>query len=121
MPRCAAESCGGSSRAGRRGACAPRALPLLAALLAACGAAAALPGSVAPKVPPPSPLVFFCVGGAGGSGTAPFTSPGQLAAAAAMTTVAGQSGSHPAFVLSAGDNFFSNGLAGAWRAAQRPR
>jgi hypothetical protein len=103
---------------GGGGSCARRAQQLLsAALLAAAarGCVAALPGSVlAPQTPPPPPpLVFFGVGGVGGSGVAPFTTPGQLAAAAAMATVAAQPGSHPALVLAAGDNFYSNGLSGA--------
>lgn len=37
---------------------------------------------------------------------APYTTPGQLAAAAAMGTISAASGSHPAFVLAAGDNFY---------------
>ena len=56
--------------------------------------------------PAPLPLVFFATADWGGEQLAPYTTPGQLAAAAAMGTVSADAGSHPAFVLAAGDNFY---------------
>ena len=61
-------------------------------------------------VPPPQPLVFFATADWGGQAVTPFTTPGQLAAATAMGTVAAAAGSHPSFVLAAGDNFYMTGL-----------
>jgi tartrate-resistant acid phosphatase type 5 len=61
-------------------------------------------------VPPPQPLVFFATADWGGQAVTPFTTPGQLAAASAMGTVAAAAGSHPSFVLAAGDNFYMTGL-----------
>ena len=60
--------------------------------------------------PAPQPLVFFATADWGGQAVAPFTTPGQLAAATAMGTVAAAAGSHPSFVLAAGDNFYMTGL-----------
>jgi hypothetical protein len=90
----------------------------LAAALAAAACALRL-GSVPPTVPPPQPLVFFATADWGGEQEAPYVTPGQLGVASAMGTVSAQAGSHPSFVLAAGDNFYMDGLAGAPRAAGR--
>jgi hypothetical protein len=80
----------------------------LLALLTRAGAARV------PSPPPALPLSFYALSDWGGQSQAPFTSPGQLAAAEAMATVCGAPGAVPPhFVISAGNNFFSNGLSGA--------
>jgi hypothetical protein len=61
---------------------------------------------VGPPQPQPQPLVFFATADWGGMEAEPYTTPGQLAAAQAMGTISAASGSHPAFVLAAGDNFY---------------
>jgi hypothetical protein len=96
-----------------------------AVLAAACGGGSAWFGtSAAPKeaVPVMQPLCFFALADWGGEQLPPYTTPGQLAAASTMATVSAQAGSHPAFVLAAGDNYYMDGLPGAashgpcWRA-----
>ena len=62
---------------------------------------------------PPKPLVFFALADWGGEEVAPYTTPGQLAASHAMGNVSATAGSHPSFVLAAGDNFYMEGLPGA--------
>jgi len=86
-----------------------------AVLAAASGAGCALFGlrSGPPAVPPLQPLCFFAIADWGGEQLPPYTTPGQLAVASTMGTVAASAGSHPAFVLAAGDNFYMDGLAGA--------
>jgi hypothetical protein len=94
-----------------------RAAPLAALLLSGGGAAAAgLLKAESASVAPPQPLVFFATADWGGEQAAPFTTPGQLAVAAAMGTLAAEAGSHPSFMLAAGDNFYMDGLPGASRA-----
>jgi hypothetical protein len=55
---------------------------------------------------------FMVTGEWGGQSAAPFTTPGQLAAAEAMSTVATSSLS--TFVVSTGGNFYDEGVQGAW-------
>jgi hypothetical protein len=57
---------------------------------------------------------LLVVGDWGGQSADPYTTPGQLAAAAAMATVA--TASESTFVLSAGGNFYGDGIQGASRA-----
>jgi hypothetical protein len=54
---------------------------------------------------------LLVVGDWGGQSADPYTTPGQLAAAAAMATVATASAS--TFVLSSGGNFYGDGIQGA--------
>jgi hypothetical protein len=85
-----------------------------ALLAAASGAGCALFGlrSGPPAVPPLQPLCFFAIADWGGEQLPPYTTPGQLAVARTMDNVSSQAGSHPAFVLAAGDNFYMDGLPG---------
>jgi hypothetical protein len=86
-----------------------------AVLAAACGGGSAWFGtSAAPKeaVPVMQPLCFFALADWGGEQLPPYTTPGQLAVASTMATVSAQAGSHPAFVLAAGDNWYMDGLPG---------
>ena len=55
---------------------------------------------------------FMVTGEWGGQSAAPFTTPGQLAAAEAMSTVVTSSLS--TFVVSPGGNFYDEGVQGAW-------
>jgi hypothetical protein len=85
-----------------------------AVLAAACGAGTAFFCKRAvPAVPPPQPLCFFAIADWGGEQLPPYTTPGQLAVASTMGTVSAEAGSHPAFVLAAGDNFYMDGLPGS--------
>ena len=59
------------------------------------------------------PTVFFALADWGGEQESPFVTPGQRAVATAMGTLAAEAGSHPQFVLAAGDNFYMDGLPGA--------
>ena len=88
-----------------------------AVLAAASGAACALFGrrSAPPAVPPLQPLCFFAIADWGGEQLPPYTTPGPLAGASAMGEISSQAGSHPAFVLAAGDNFYMDGLSGKQR------
>lgn len=95
------------------------------ALAAACStrrcAALFFEHAAKPAEPPIKPLCFFALADWGGEQLPPYTTPGQLAVASTMGTVAALPGSHPAFVLAAGDNFYMMGLpgarvSGAWRA-----
>jgi hypothetical protein len=61
---------------------------------------------------------LLVVGDWGGQSADPYTTPGQLAAAAAMATVA--TASESTFVLSAGGNFYGDGIQGA-RLGRRAR
>ena len=56
-------------------------------------------------------LVFAALSDWGGQAQEPFTTPGQLAAAAALGRVAAEQ--RPKLVLSAGGNFLPQGLPGA--------
>jgi hypothetical protein len=56
-------------------------------------------------------LVFAALSDWGGQSELPFTTPGQLSAAAALARVADVQ--HPKLVVSAGGNFLSQGLPGA--------
>lgn len=77
-------------------------------LLFACSHAAA---HLAANEPAPQALVMFALADWGGTQLPPYTTLGQLAVAQAMGSVAALSGSHPAFVLAAGDNMYMEGLA----------
>ena len=55
---------------------------------------------------------FMVTGEWGGQSAAPFTTPGQLAVAEAMSTVVTSSLS--TFVVSPGGNFYDEGVQGAW-------
>jgi hypothetical protein len=59
---------------------------------------------------------FLVTGEWGGQSTAPFTTPGQLSAAAALATVATSSAS--TFIVSPGGNFYGDGIQGACGAAR---
>jgi hypothetical protein len=63
--------------------------------------------------PAPQPLVFFALADWGGQSAAPYTTPGQLAAAASLGRLADEL--KPRLVLSAGGNFLPQGLPGAAR------
>jgi len=86
------------------------------ALAAACStrrcAALFFEHAAKPAEPPMQPLCFFALADWGGEQLAPFTTPGQLAVASTMGTVAALPGSHPSFVLAAGDNYYMSGLPG---------
>ena len=58
-------------------------------------------------------LAFFALSDWGGQSSAPYTTPGQLAAAASLGRLADEV--RPKLVLSAGGNFLDQGLPGAWR------
>lgn len=58
-------------------------------------------------------LTFGVLSNWGGQGTVPYTTPGQVAAAAALEAVA--AATKAAFVVSAGGNFLPQGLPGAGR------
>jgi hypothetical protein len=62
-------------------------------------------------------LAFFALSDWGGQTSAPYTTPGQLAAAASLGRLADQV--RPKLVLSAGGNFLDQGLPGAWRLQRR--
>lgn len=62
----------------------------------------------------PLSFVFFGIADWGGQQLPPYTTPGQLAVADMMGVVAAESGNHPAFVIAAGDNFYMDGLPGAF-------
>jgi hypothetical protein len=77
------------------------------------GAGASL---LSPELPP---LNFGVLANWGGTNTPPYTTPGQLAAAAALEAVATKTGM--SFVVSAGGNFLPDGLPGAPLAAPQNR
>ena len=57
-------------------------------------------------------LAFFALSDWGGQSSAPYTTPGQLAAATSLGRLADEV--RPKLVLSAGGNFLDQGLPGAW-------
>lgn len=69
-------------------------------------------------IPAPQPLVFLATADWGGQAVSPYTTPGQVDVATAMGTTAAQPGSHPSFILAAGDNFYMTGLPAALPNAQ---
>jgi len=64
-------------------------------------------------------LTFGVLSNWGGQGTSPYTTPGQVAAAAALEAVA--AATKAAFVVSAGGNFLPQGLPGARQDWDHPR
>ena len=83
-----------------------RALPLAAAAAAAARCDRVLPHAVA--LPVASGNTFGVLGNWGGISTAPFNTPGQVAAAAGLETVA--AATDMLFLVSTGGNFLPNGL-----------
>ena len=88
---------------------------LLSPTLRGTGLAGAGASLLSPELPP---LNFGVLANWGGTNTPPYTTPGQLAAAAALEAVATKTGM--SFVVSAGGNFLPDGLPGA-PLPQRPR
>ena len=85
----------------------------LRALLVAGGAACAAASAT-------GPTAFAAISDWGGTNVAPYTTPAQVAVAAALDTVVAKN--NVEFVLSAGNNVIPNGLPGAWpRPRQRQR
>ncbi len=92
------------------GRAAATALALLAALAASASAHIEF-GNYKAKQIAEEVVSLLVVGDWGGQGTAPYTTPDQLAAASAMASVATQAAS--TFIVSPGGNFYHDGIQGA--------
>ena len=86
-------------------------MPPVAAAAAACALSLLTSTASGSGLDVVQSLPFFALSDWGGQSTAPFTTPGQLSAAAALNRLSNSV--RPKLVLSAGGNFLSTGLPGA--------
>ena len=91
-------------------------MPPVAAAAAACALSLLTSTASGSGLDVVQSLPFFALSDWGGQSTAPFTTPGQLSAAAALATVATSSAS--TFIVSPGGNFYGDGIQGACGAAR---